>query len=166
MTAAKVLVQAEARGVRPLTPSSEFGWRLLGLIGLAFSLIAGADLVLTWYPFNIGSPEWEFGSVTSSLDGLPLLVMGLTLSLAGGVARGQRGVVRTVAMLFLILAVMIVVAALLYVTNVPIALQSVQDPGVRTGLKKAIAKTSVQAVVYPAALLWLAVKSWRHAARS
>ena len=166
MTASKVLVEAEARGVRPLTPSSEFGWRLVGVIGLAFGLIAGADLLLTWYPFNLGSPEWEFGTVTASLDGLPLLVMGLTLSLASGVARGRRWLVRVVAVLLLILAALIVVAAVLYVTNVPIALKSVQDPVIRTGLKKAIAKTSVQAVVYPAALLWLAVKGWRHAARS
>jgi hypothetical protein len=131
-------------------------------MGLALSLIGGADIALAWYPFNLGNSEWEFGTVTATLDGLPLLALGLALVLGAAVARGRRAATKTVAVGLVLLAVLIALAAILYATNVPIALQSVSDPLVKTGLKKAIVKTALQAVVYPCAFVWLALKGWRH----
>jgi hypothetical protein len=151
----------EGRGP-PLAASPDFGWYLLGWIGLAFTIVGGGDLLLVWYPFRFGSPEWEFGTVTQALDGLPVTTLGLAMLLGAAVARGQRWLVRTIATVFLVLAVIIVLAAILYATNVPMALQAIEDPGIKTGLKKAIAKSAIQSAVYPLAFLWIGVKAWRH----
>jgi len=159
----RVLVQARRNESRPLNAAPDFGWLLLGWVGAAFVLIGGLDVALTWYPTHVGSPEWEFGTVSASLDGLPVPAMGLALVVASGAARGIGWVVRGLALVFGVLALAIVVAGLLYATNVPIALQSVTDPVVRTGVTKAVAKTCAQAVVYPLAFAWIAVKGWKHA---
>jgi hypothetical protein len=51
----------------------------------------------------------------------------------------------------------------LWATSVPVGLRAVEEPMVLRGLKKAIAKTGMQVVVYPIALLYVSVKAWRHA---
>src|SRR5207245_6313338 len=76
-TEPKVLIEPSRKGSArsPLAPAPDFGWLLLGWIGLAFALIGGGDVLLTWVPMHFGSPEWEFGTITSSLDGMPVLTM-------------------------------------------------------------------------------------------
>jgi hypothetical protein len=162
MSDQRVLLGDEPLQRPPLQEAPDFGWYLIGWIGLVFAIIGGFDLLLTWYPPNLASPEWEFGTVSAMLDGLPVPTLGFVLLLGAGVARGQRWLVRTMATVLLVSAVLIVAAAFLYATTVPMALQSVPDPMILTGLKKAIAKTSVQAVVYPFAFIFIAVKAWSH----
>jgi hypothetical protein len=159
----KVLLAKDEGRRAPLSAEPDFGWYLIGWIGLVFTLVGGADLLLTWYPMAWGSPEWEFGTVTAALDGLPVPTLGLALLLGVGAARGQRWLMRTIAVAFALFAILIILAAIMYATNVPIALQAVQEPLIRTGLKKAITKSTIQSVVYPAAFLWIAFKAWRHA---
>ena len=162
MSAPKVLVQEAAKPRLPAAP--DFGWYLLGWIGLVFAGVGGVDLLLTWYPMQFGNSEWEFGTVSAALDGLPVLTLGIALLMGSGAARGERWLIRTMAMVYVLLAVFILIAAVLYVTNVPIALKAVTQPVIRTGLKKAIAKAAGQSVLYPLAFLWIARKAWRHAA--
>jgi len=160
----KVLVGEDRRKVgRALTPSPEMAWRVAGVVGLLFALVGWLDVALTWYPFHLGSAEWEFGTVTASLNGLPVPVLGMGLLLASGMALGRPWLVRLVALWFVVTAVALAVMAVLYVTNVPIALKTVEEPALRTGLKKAIVKALGQSVIYPIVLLSVAVKSWRHA---
>ena len=49
-------------------------------------------------------------------------------------------------------------------TDVPLAWKAITDPIMRVGINKAIAKTAVQALVYPTVLLWIGVRAWRHSA--
>src|SRR5574341_375596 len=163
MTAPKVLVQQEPTKPR-LSPAPDFGWLLLGWIGLVFCGVGGLDLLLTWYPMQFGNAEWEFGTVSATLDGLPLFTMGLALLIGSSVARGQRWLVQTLAIVLVVMAVLVLAAAVLYVTNVPIALRAVSQPVIQTGLKKAIVKAAGQSVLYPLAYLWIARLAWRHAA--
>ncbi len=162
----RILVQPAKQGRHPLTPAPEFGWLLLGWAGLTFAVVGGLDVALAWYPLGLGNAEWEFGTVTASLNGLPLFTMGMALLLGAAVARGRRGGVRLVAAAFVVVAVAIVLAALLWATNVPLALHSVADPAVATGLKKAIVKTCAQAIAYPVGFVWIAIKAWRHSRAS
>jgi hypothetical protein len=161
--AQQVLLPKDEKERAPLEQAPDFGWYLLGWIGVVFTLVGGLDLLLTWYPTAFGNPEWEFGTVSAALDGLPVLTLGLALVFGAAVAQGTRWLVTSVAIVFVVLAIVIVLAAVLYATNVPLALQSVQDPLVKTGLKKAMVKTAGQAVLYPLAFVWIAWKGWRHA---
>jgi hypothetical protein len=166
MTAPKVLVghageEKPSLGA-PLEAAPGLSWRLLGWTGWAFFALGGVDVALTWFPATFGNPEWEFGTVTASLNGLPVTTMGLALVLCAGIAQGQRWIIRTVAMVLLLLAAAILVSGLLYATNVPIALRTVTQEVARQGLMKAITKTSVQLVLYPALFVTLAVVGWRY----
>jgi hypothetical protein len=163
--AAQVLLPKDDKERAPLEQAPDFGWYLLGWIGLVFALVGGFDLALIWYPMGFGNPDWEFGTVSATLDGLPVVTLGMALLLGVGAARGQRWLVRVMAVVFVAAAVAIVLAAILYATNVPLAIQSMTDPVIALGLKKAIAKTTVQAVLYPVGFVWIAVITWRHAVK-
>lgn len=164
MSAPRVLIgeppaDADVRPSAPVRPSA--AWSLLLPVGLGFAAVGAADLALVWYPMGFGRAEWEFGSVTSTLNGLPVLVMGLAFLTMAALAAGRRWAARLLAVVFVLLALSVLAIAFLYATTVPVALKAVPDSTVALGLKKAIAKTSAQAMIYPVVFLWTAVVAWR-----
>jgi len=163
MTAPKIILGEEEKPRRkPMPQAPDFGWFLLGAVGIAFSVVGLLDLALVWYPPDFGNPEFEFGSVTSAFNNMPIVALGLTMWVGSAAARGQRVSVRIAGTLIMLVALLIVVGGVLYLTDVPLALQSNVEPLVMTGIKKSILKTLVQAVVYPLVLSYVAVRSWRH----
>jgi len=65
-----------------------------------------------------------------------------------------------------LIGVLVLLILLLYARSVPVALETVTEPVLRVGLKKAILKTTLQGVLYPAAYLWIATLGWKHARRA
>jgi hypothetical protein len=159
MTEPRVVVGRSDR--HKWAPAPESAWRLAGGLGVLFAIVGGVDLTLTWIPLGFGNAEWEFGTVTSMMDGLPVPTLGLVALAGAGRLRGSRLLARSVAVALALLALWIVGAALLYATTVPLALRAVTDPVIRTGLEKAVIKTAVQCTAYPIGLVWLAVAAWR-----
>ena len=149
----------------PLAGAPDFGWYLLGHLGTAFAMVGLLDVVLTWVPFAFGDAEWEFGTVSSSMDALPVATLGLGLMLGAAVARGKRGMLRSLSVGYVLIALLIIAAALLYVTEIPLALRAMQEPTMAFAMKKAVIKTSAQLVVYPSLFLWLGFTAWRHASK-
>lgn len=135
-------------------------WRFLGWAGWVFVAVGGVDSLLTWFPLALGQPEWEFGTITASLNGLPLPVLGLVLVLGANVAAGRTWMVRVVAVVMLLLALVVLAVAVLYMLNVPLALRAVTDPLARQGVLKAMVKTVVQVIAYPTGLIAMAVIAW------
>lgn len=155
---------------RPTRPKPEralrgpvFGWTLLGYVGLVFAIIGMLDVGLTWWPGMFGNAEWEFGSVSASLNGLPLPSLGLTLVLASGVARGDRVTIVAATSGFVVLTILLAAAGFLYVTVVPLALRDVTNEAVRTGLMKSIVKALALLLLYPTLYVCVAVSGWRAA---
>ncbi|HKI95661.1 MAG TPA: hypothetical protein VJ992_10255 [Gemmatimonadales bacterium] len=146
----------------PLAPAPDFGWGMLQTIGIVFILVGGLDIALAWAPLHFGSAEWEFGTVSATFDSLPLPTMGALFILAGAAAQGQRRMIRWVAGILVAVAGAVVLAGLLYATNIPLALHSAPNPVVETGLKKAVVKALGQMVLYPLAFVWIAWRAWRH----
>ena len=157
MNAPRIVASAgERKKPRPIDSSQT--WYLLGWTALAFLVVGGVDFALTWYPPDFGNREWEFGTVTASLNGLPILLLGITLLLAASLRTGRRwwAVLSLVGSLVMLLWV--AVGAVLWATNVPLALRSV-PPELATGITKALTKTVVQSLVYPLLLAFLLVRS-------
>jgi hypothetical protein len=140
----------------------ELGWYLLGGLGLVFALVGGMDILLAWYPADFGNMEWKFATVTTTLNSFPLFSLGLILLTVSGVARGRRWVVATMTVVLLVVIVIIAICAAIYLPQVSKALSTVTDPTVKVGLKRAITKTTIQLVLYPLILLWIALKSFKH----
>jgi len=165
MDSPRVLVRGggskERRPPRPSTP--EFGWALLGLAGGALLLAGLLDLGLAIFPAHFGDAQWEFGTIGSVLNGLPVPVLGLTLLLGASVARGWVAGARFWAVVAVILAVLILATAAIWALNIPLSLSFAKDEASRLALTKSISKTTGQAVIYPVALLWMGVASLRRA---
>lgn len=140
-----------ADGVRPL----------LGWTGLLLTVVSGADIVLTWVPTEFGNPEWEFGTVTASFNGLISVALGCALVLVGLRDRAGPRTLKAASLLLLAAALLVAAAAALYGLSVPVALGSVSDAPIRLGLQKAIAKTVFQSVAFPIAFLYMARVAWR-----
>jgi hypothetical protein len=150
------------RTIKPIRHvPTEAVWPLLGVVGLLFVVIGAADLVLAWVPSAFGSAEWEFGTIGSTLNGLPLPSLGLMLILASGMAQGSRWQVRSASIVSIVLIVALIAAALMYITVVPVALADVTNGAVRTGLLKSIAKALLLLGLYPVLFGWAAYRGFR-----
>ncbi len=164
MASPRVLVRDDTEGRkrswRP--PAPDFGWKLLGWVGGVLLIVGLIDLGLAFYPPMFGNPNWEFGTVSSSLNSLPVPMLGLALLLGAAVARGWVLGTRVWAIVGIVLAVFIVAAAVIWALNLPLAFKSVQDPVARLGLKKSVAKSVAQAILYPVAFLWIGWQGLRH----
>jgi hypothetical protein len=156
-----VLVGSDAKsGKAPSASRQEVQRRvgaLVGWLGWVLLISGGADFALSWYPMNFGTPEWEYATVTSSFNVLPLILLGLGLVVVGASATGRRWWSIPVAIVAAGMLLFLLFAGMVWATNVPIALGAAQGAAL-TGLKKAIARTSVQLVVYAPLLTFI---SWR-----
>ena len=162
MSDAKVLLGGEdARRRKPFASNSALGWRVVGAVGAALALLGGLDLVLLFVPARFGNVEWEFASISAGLNGLPVLTMGLALVTASGLARGSRLLTRGGAVLLGGLGLVIVGLALVYALTLPIALGSTDDPVAVVTIRKSVAKTVGQVIIYPTVTLMIAVMAWR-----
>jgi len=138
-------------------------WRALAALGVVFVVVGGVDALLVWFPTSFGQADWEFGTVTAGLNGLPLPLVGVALVLGDALMNGKRVVVRVVAVLLLVLAAMILAMGVLYATDIPLALRAV-GPGesvARLGVEKSMFKTISQLVSYPTGLIIVGVMAWR-----
>jgi hypothetical protein len=124
-----------------------------------FLVVGGADFVFTWVPLNFGVPEWEFGTVTQSFNGLPVLLLGLGLLLVASneVERRWWELLGMGAAAVLLLWVLF--GAVLWMSNVQLALDAAPAEAL-SAIREAVARTAVQAVAYSAALAYLVVKGW------
>lgn len=139
-------------------------WRWLGWFSLVLALAGFGDWLLAWFPMRFGSPEWEFGTVVSTLSGLPLITMGFAGLLASAVARGIRWQVVAVAVVVLSFGTWVLAAFVVFLLDVPIALRAVQGVA-RLGIMKAIAKTSMLAVLFSTVYFVAAIGALRYARR-
>jgi hypothetical protein len=140
-------------------------WRWIGWLGLALTVVAVGDLLLTWIPLQVGSPEWEFGTIAASFSGLPLVTIGLAALLGSALARGIRWQLTGLAVVLIALALAVVGALIVFVLVVPVALSAVEGPA-RTGILKAIVRTALLGLVFSMAYAGAAIGALRQARKS
>jgi hypothetical protein len=128
---------------------------LIGLVGVLFTVIGGHEILSQVFPLNLGTPEWEFGTYSSVMDNMPLLIMGLGFLGVFAVVGGHKVLARVLAAILFVLALFLIAFAFLYLTNVPQALRVRSGPAIQTGIKKAVTKASIQTALFPVTLLWL-----------
>lgn len=143
------------------------GWRLLGWVGLAFVVMGCTDLLLAWYPSGFGNPEWEFGAISSTLNGLALPTLGVYLVLSAAVVHDEHTFARIVGTAMVVLAAGVLILAFFYVTVVPSALRAVaDDEQLSIGMQKAVIKAVMLFITYTALLLSGGVHGWRRSRRA
>jgi hypothetical protein len=141
------------------------GWRVLGWLGFTFFVLSLIDITVGWYPVRFGSPEWEFGTISATMGGLSIPTLGLYLMLASAISRERAGIAKTVAIMMILMALFIGVLAIVYLTNVPIALKAVAtNDAAHLGMKKAILRWLILFVGYESVYVFGALKGLRRPA--
>lgn len=162
------VVVGEARTRRlALRDPRATGASLFVVVGLALTAIGVVDLALLWSPLGFGDAIWEFGTLSRTLDGVPLPALGLALTIYGLVMhpRAWPVWVRVFAVLFAATALALIVLALIWGTAVPEVLR--QTPAEALGtLKRSIVKSVVQFAAYSLASGVMAWLLWRGARRT
>lgn len=135
-------------------------WTVIAYSGFVIAVVGWFDLALLWYPLLFGNREWEFGTISAHLNGMPLSTVGLSLFVAGAIGRGWRRVNRILSVFCMLVVVGLLVISIMYLLDVPLALRAAPIQ-VKQALKKAILKAGVFAVVYTVWYAWLARFLWR-----
>jgi hypothetical protein len=165
MSDAKIVVgQGAERPARRWVVESAAVWKMIAPVGVAFLLVGLTDIALSWFPMRFGTPEWEFGTISTTLNNLPLPTLGVLILAAWAAATDQKTPVKVFGAVMMVLGVMLVGLVLLYLlTLAPAwsAVQAVDSLSAQLIAKKGIAKTLVQAAMYPAVYLLVGWKAWR-----
>ena len=157
-----VVVRGEQGRSRFAGTTERNAWRWIGWFGLALTIAGLGDFILTWVPWELGSPEWEFGTIAASFSGLPLVTMGFAGLLGAALARGIRWQLTGMGLLLVALALAMVGALVVFLLVVPVALRAVVGVA-RTGIVKAIVRTTMLGVVFSVAYLVAGIAALRHA---
>lgn len=139
---------------------------IIGLVGVLFTVVGGAEIVTLLFPLSLGNPEWEFGTYSAMMDSIPPLLIGLGFLGVFAVVGNRRVLGKILAVIIFVLAILLIAFAFLYMTNVPQALRVNPRGPIQTGIKKAVSKASFQTLVFPVALIWLGAYVGRHTGRS
>ena len=137
-------------------------WQWLGLFSVVLFLAGFSDWMIAWIPFRLGTLEWEFGTITATLAGLPLVTIGLGGMLASALARGIKWQIISTACLILFFALVIVAALVIFLLDVPAAMRSVEGVA-RLGIQKAIAKNLSLGVLFSVTYVMAGVGALKHA---
>lgn len=159
----RIILSEGGRGRRPAGPGVPLG--AIRALGVALFCVGLLDMVLLWIPLQFGVAEWEFGTVSRFLDGLPVLTMAVAILIVLGGLEARNGLLWFSGSACVLLFLGVVIGALLYALNIPLALKAT-DQALRLGLKKGIVKALGEAVVYSFAFLALSISAFRMAKRS
>lgn len=138
------------------------GWSAALAVGLALLATGMTDILLAWVPPHFGNPEWEFGTISATLNNMPVPAMGLALVLAYAAAAGRTGLLAAAATWSIVLVICLGVAGVFYGLDVPLALKAVTDPVPRNALRAGIIKGVVSLIAYMALHVAFAVIAIRN----
>lgn len=135
--------------------------RLALVAGLFIIALGWVDILVGWFPLGFGTPEWEFGAVSATVDGLPFSTLGLLAALLGATAAKSRWGLWVVAVWAGWVLVLLLVSAGLYGLTVPVALGALGGGGMQVPLGRAIVKTTMLMVLYMSFYGWMEFQAIR-----
>lgn len=141
------------------SPASGVLRPLLAVSG-AITVIGVIDAALVWVPPQFGDPQWEFGVLTRTFNGLALASLGISGLAVLAFGSRRRGLIAAMSGLCSLGFLVVLAAGVLYGLVVPVAWGGA-PPGVRESLGFAIGKTVSYIFVYLALYGFLAVDGWR-----
>lgn len=132
---------------------NDHAFLILTAVGCALLVMGATDLLLAVIPLRVGNVEWEFGTISAVVNGMPVPAMGAALVAAGAMARDSITGVAAIMVWSVVLSALLLGCGVLFVLDIPVALRAVTEATAREPLKSAILKTIVGLVTYLA--LWM-----------
>ena len=136
-------------------------WKLLFAVGVGLGAIGFFDLALMFYGAQPSSLQWEYGTVLEFVQGQNVLVLGIGAISAASVANGWLMARRVVSLAAFVMALLVTLAGVMMVLDVPAMLKVISDPAGRATVTAAGIRTSLFSVTYLALYLALGLWTWR-----
>ncbi len=143
---ARILIKDQERQATSVHPSWPAAWRAIGWFGFLLAVIGIGDALVNWYPMGWGSPEWEFGTISTTFGALPLVTMGLAALLGSVLARGSRSGIIAVSIFVLLAGLTLLALYVLFLTDVPLALKATARSAARLAIRRGIVRTTILGV--------------------
>jgi predicted cobalt transporter CbtA len=131
-------------------------------VGAALVFVALVDVAIVWTPLRLGTPGWEFATISRTFTNVPMTAIGWVLIAFGVVRHPDRHVfwTRGVAGAFAAMALILVAMGGVYLLSVPAVVREA-TPEVTDALKRALLKTGTEIVVYSTVFGLVSVILWR-----
>ncbi len=135
---------------------------LVMVVGGAFTVVGLVDLGLLWYPVRFGNAPWEFGTLSSTFDNLPMTALGVALLTLGLMWHPRLGGawLRVAALCYLAAGLLLLVMAALYGLSALEVIGRAPDESMEA-FTRALVKNVAEIVAYTAASGVLALVCWR-----
>ncbi len=149
-------------------PVPDFQLALVSLAaaaGLAFAAMGLTDIGLMWFPTRFGTPEWEVGTIGSTLESLTIMTLGFGLLTIAFLARGSKAGLTVLGIVFSLFTLLIIAALALFALDAPVALRG-SPAEMQSTLKVVTIKNVVLGLVYTVLYGYLAYTSLRQARRA
>lgn len=121
--------------------------KVLGWLGVVLMAAALSDYALALYPLGFGSPEWEMATIGQIVQGLPLFTIGIAAIWLAAAGLGRRWMLMVVGWGALVVAALMLVGLLIFLTDVPLGLRSTHGVA-KVGIAKLVAKTLFLGLVF------------------
>jgi hypothetical protein len=132
------------------------------ILGITLAFVGWLDVALNLFPPAFGNPDWEIGTISITIDSLPLGTLGMGLATVGAALRGRSSLLRVLAVFAWCATIFVAAAAALYLLSLPVVWAALAAP-MRAPFSMAAGKTALLGTVYLLFYAWLGVFAWSHA---
>jgi hypothetical protein len=132
------------------TPRVMAIWTVVVVLGFTLAVVGWTSAVMQWISVDLADPAMVVTAISGHFAALALPTIGLGAMAVGSMGRGNRKIVRGIALTFLALAGINGTATLVYLTRLPNALV---DPVVAV-------RTLIFAFMYTLAYAWTSYYLW------
>jgi hypothetical protein len=146
-------------------PDEAAAWAMMFAVGAALLMIGVTDLAMLFYPARFASIDWEFGTISGFIDGLPVTTIGFSAMVVAATARGWMKWRRLLGVLALLMAMTVLVLVAIFIMDAPAAFRAV-NPAMKQSLGKAIIKSVSMGVIYVCLFATQGVWTWQRLKKS
>ena len=155
------VVLSATRRPRRLHDQEGAATAILRALGTIFAFLGFVEVLLLWSPPQFTNAAWEFATLSRTLDGMPMVALGLALiayAEIGGSASYRR--VRVHSLALGLVSILVLVLAAMYATATPAVLANT-PPEAMSGVRRAVIKATVQLAAYFVFFGYIAVSLWK-----
>ncbi len=145
---------------------SASGWQVFFVVGLGIAIVDLLDVALMFMPPKWSSLEWEFGTIGTMFESLPLLTLGVGMMAAAAMASQWKRIRLVVVILSFLMSLAILILGAVFALDFAPMLRAAPDPNQAYALKVGSLKTGLDAVIYFLLYLALGVWTWRRTRRT
>jgi hypothetical protein len=128
--------------------------------GLTVAAVAALDSALLVYPTQFANLDWEFGTISGLIEGMPLLTVGFGAMVIAATANGWARWRRVLSIVALLMAVLLLTMLVIFALDLPVAMLAAQ-PAMKGSIKRVALKNLAMGSCYLVFYSALAIWTWR-----